>query len=176
MVLRVSFSTAVTIAWPGLIQSYLSSSDPTCVFAVQFGFSALLCSSAILTLESISPVSMIEMFLIFYFVFFLIISVAFVLHLRNIFHLETFFFFFWFVGWFSVLKTGTCEHFPLCKSLNKWHHVVLLTFKIITMLIKLFSDSSIILSSRCHWDIRLKKQFFDMITDLKYWYLEICCK
>lgn len=181
----VLFSTAVIIAWHGLFQSYRSSSDPSYVFAVQIGFSTLLCSSAILTLESISPSSILSnwwqqhgtqshvVLLFSFFIIIIIISISFALHLRNIFHLEIFFYYYLFV---FCLKIGDLWALltllvPIC-----WHHVFV-EFKIIIMLIKLFSDSSVILSSCCHWDIRLEKLFFFlMITDLKYWDLEICCK
>lgn len=181
----VLFTTAVMIAGCGPVQFCLSSSDPSYVFAVQFGFSAPLSSSAILTLESISPISILSqrwqqhvtqsllVMILSLFLFFSLYLFLF-LHLRNIFHSEIFFFSFFSLFIFclkwGVLWALLTPLVPVC-----WHHVFV-EFKIITMLIKLFSDSSVILSSRCHWDIRLKKLFFDMITDLKYWDLEICCK
>lgn len=122
MVLMVLFSTAVIKAWHGLFQSYLSSSDPSYVFAVQIGFSALLCSSAILTLESISPISILSqwwqqhvtkiacsvVFLnYYYYIYFFCFASQEYISLRDSFS-------FCFV--FLFLKLGTCEHVSHCSS------------------------------------------------------------
>lgn len=54
------FSTVVLVTWHGLFLSHLPSSGSSDVFAVQYGFSALLYHSAIVTQESISPISLLS--------------------------------------------------------------------------------------------------------------------
>lgn len=106
--------------WPSSVQSYLSSSDPPYVPAVQVGFSALLCSSAILTLESSSPIFILSQWwqqhvtqshvVMFFFSFYYVCFFSFAS--QEYFSFSVFFFFLCF-----CLTMGTCEHFLFCLSL-----------------------------------------------------------
>lgn len=121
----VLYWTAVMITWHGLSLSSISSSDPSSVFAVQFGFSALLCSSAILTLDLISPILIsshwwqqhvtqshvvVCCFLSLFFLKHNYYTSLFCFASQEYVLFSLFFF-------FSFLKMGTCEHLSLCSSL-----------------------------------------------------------
>ena len=117
--------------WPFIMCLVLYSSASVHFFVpLQYWHSASISPMSILSRwrqRHVTQIACSDVFLFCFFVFCGSFFCFVFLHLRNIFHLETFF---CFVFVFLSLKKKTnkknkavCEHFPLLLAPERWHHV-----------------------------------------------------